>query len=140
MNFLDKMERKYGRYALKNLPMFIIATYVAGYVLELLTPEMLGYLTLEPYYILHGQIWRLVTWILIPPSSHRVFLPSLCCFSIILIGTRHWSGPGAAFRYNVYIFMGMISTVIWALFFCMVFDRTATIVVFGNALFTYLLY
>ena len=33
MNFLDKMERKYGRYALKNLPMFIIATYVAGYVL-----------------------------------------------------------------------------------------------------------
>ena len=38
MNFLDKMERKYGRYALKNLPMFIIATYVAGYVLELLTP------------------------------------------------------------------------------------------------------
>ena len=34
MNFLDKMERKYGRYALKNLPMFIIATYVAGYVLE----------------------------------------------------------------------------------------------------------
>ena len=62
MNFLDKMERKYGRYALKNLPMFIIATYVAGYVLELLTPEMLGYLTLEPYYILHGQVWRLVTW------------------------------------------------------------------------------
>ena len=67
MNFLDKMERKYGRYALKNLPMFIIATYVAGYVLELLTPEMLGYLTLEPYHILHGQVWRVVTWILIPP-------------------------------------------------------------------------
>ena len=119
MNFLDKMERKYGRYALKNLPMFIIATYVAGYVLELLTPEMLGYLTLEPYYILHGQIWRLVTWILIPPSSHRVFLRSSCCFSI-----SHWTDSSGADVGQLSVTMstflsGMIFTVIWALFFCM---------------------
>ena len=67
MNFLDKMERKYGRYALSHLTMYIIVTYIAGYIIALAAPIMRQYLTLEPYYILHGQIWRLVSWILIPP-------------------------------------------------------------------------
>ena len=110
MNFLDKMERKYGRYALKNLPMFIIATYVAGYVLELLTPEMLGYLTLEPYYILHGQVWRLVTWILIPPSSLDIFTIIMLFFYFSIGQTleRTWG----SFKFDVYIFSGLIFTVI----------------------------
>ena len=112
MNFLDKMERKYGRYALKNLPMFIIATYVAGYVLELLTPEMLGYLTLEPYYILHGQVWRLVTWILIPPSSLDIFTIIMLFFYFSIGQTleRTWG----SFKCDVYIFSGLIFTVIGA--------------------------
>ena len=58
MNFLDKMERKYGRYALSHLTMYIIVTYIAGYIIALAAPIMRQYLTLEPYYILHGQIWR----------------------------------------------------------------------------------
>lgn len=71
--FLDKMERKYGRYALSHLTMYIIVTYIAGYIIQLAAPIMRQYLTLEPYYILHGQIWRLVSWILIPPSSLDIF-------------------------------------------------------------------
>ena len=71
MNFLDKMERKYGRYALSHLTMYIIVTYIAGYIIALAAPIMRQYLTLEPYYILHGQIWRLV-----------ISLRSSCCFSI----------------------------------------------------------
>ena len=71
MNFLDKMERKYGRYALSHLTMYIIVTYIAGYIIALAAPIMRQYLTLEPYYILHGQIWRLVSWILIPSEQSR---------------------------------------------------------------------
>ena len=71
MNFLDKMERKYGRYALSHLTMYIIVTYIAGYIIALAAPIMRQYLTLEPYYILHGQIWRLVSWILISAEQSR---------------------------------------------------------------------
>lgn len=112
MNFLDKMERKYGRYAIQNLPMFIIATYVAGYVLELLTPGMFAYLTLEPYYILHGQIWRLVTWVLIPPSSLDIFTV-IMLFFYFSIG-RTLEQTWGAFRFNVYIFSGLLFTVLGA--------------------------
>ena len=56
MKFLNKMERKFGRYAVRNLSAYIIAFYVAGYLMEVFTPDIFNYLTLEPYYIIHGQV------------------------------------------------------------------------------------
>lgn len=108
--FLDKMERKYGRYALSHLTMYIIVTYIAGYIIALAAPIMRQYLTLEPYYILHGQIWRLVSWILIPPSSLDIFT-IIMLFFYYSIGTsleRAWGD----FKYNVYIFSGILMTIL----------------------------
>ena len=113
MNFLDKMERKYGRYALSHLTMYIIVTYIAGYIIQLAAPIMRQYLTLEPYYILHGQIWRLVSWILIPPSSLDIFT-IIMLFFYYSIGTsleRAWGD----FKYNVYIYSGILMPIIWSI-------------------------
>ena len=73
MKLIDKLQRKFGRYAIPNLTMYIIILYAAGYVLLLFQPSFLSYLTLEPALILQGQIWRLVTWILIPPGTFDIF-------------------------------------------------------------------
>lgn len=112
MNFLDKMERKYGRYAIRNLPKIIIILYAAGYLIEMLMPQMFAYLTLEPYFILRGQIWRIVTWILIPPSRPDLFTIIMLFFYFSLGQTleRTWG----AFRFNVYIFSGIIFTALGA--------------------------
>ena len=40
MNFLNKMERKFGRYAIHNLSAYIIALYVAGYLLYFFAPAL----------------------------------------------------------------------------------------------------
>lgn len=112
MKWLNKFERKYGRYAVHNLSAYIIALYVAGYLFELFAPDIMNYLTLEPYYILHGQIWRLVTWIIIPPSDLGIFTIIMLYF-YYSVGTtleRTWG----AFRYNLYIFSGMFFTVLGA--------------------------
>ena len=132
MNFLNKMERKFGRYAIHNLSAYIIALYVAGYLLYFFAPaSIFSYLTLEPYYILHGQIWRLVTWILIPPESPGIFTIIMLFFYYSLGNSleQTWG----AFRYNVYIFMGMISTVLGAFLLYAIFGGN---VLFGNALFS----
>ncbi|MDY3250778.1 MAG: hypothetical protein SOX32_10595 [Candidatus Choladocola sp.] len=112
MNFLDKMERKWGRYAIHNLAAIIIALYAAGYVISLITPELLMYCTLLPNRILRGEVWRLVTWILVPPSSFDIFTIIMLYFyfSIGRALERTWG----AFKFNVYIFSGMIFTVIGA--------------------------
>lgn len=65
MDFLQRMERKYGKYAIRRLTMYIIMTYAAGYVLQMMQSVggsnggITQLLYLSPPLILRGQIWRL---------------------------------------------------------------------------------
>ena len=109
--FLYKLERKIGKYAINNLSLYIIIGYVLGYILAL--TGSVDFISLNPYYIMHGQIWRIITWVLVPPSSLSLFTLVMLYF-YYQIGTvleRTWG----AFRYNVYIFSGILFSVIGAL-------------------------
>lgn len=117
MNFLNKMERKYGRYAIHNLTKYMIGCYAIGYILvyfgQMFGGNFFQYLLLSPYHIMHGQIWRTVSWILIPPSSSNIIFVLIMLSFYYYLGTaleRTWG----AFRYNVYILGGMLCTVIGA--------------------------
>ena len=108
---MSKFEKKFGKYAIPNLSTILIACYAAGYVIQLLNSSFLYYLTLDPYQILHGQIWRLVTWIVVPPSMGNIFTTLIMLYFYWSIGTtleRTWG----TYRYNVYIFSGMLFTII----------------------------
>lgn len=110
MNFLNKLERKIGKYAIPNLSLYLILGYALGYILVFISPAVRDFLTLNPYLILHGQIWRLVTWVIIPPSSFDLFTIIMLMF-YYSVGTnleRTWG----TFYYNVYLFMGMIFTIL----------------------------
>ncbi len=113
-NFLNQMERKFGKYAIKNLTIYIIGLYIIGYVLQLApaSVNITSFLTLNPYLILHGQIWRLITWIIIPPTSFSI----LIIFTLYLyyfMGTTMERTVGT-FRYNVFLFTGFLLMIIAA--------------------------
>lgn len=112
MNFLNKLERKYGRYAIQNLPMTMVVLYVVGYVIDLFFSSALSLFQLEPYDILHGQIWRLVTWVIIPPSSLDIFTIIMLYFYFSL--GRTLEQTWGTFRFNLYIFSGMFFTAVGA--------------------------
>lgn len=109
---MSKFERKFGKYAIRNISLVLIVCYAVGYMLERVVPNIVAYLTLDPFAILfHGQIWRLVTWLLIPPPSGNIFLTLIMLLFYYNIGTtleRTWG----TYRYNVYLIGGMIFTVI----------------------------
>lgn len=112
MNWLNKLERKFGRYAIHNLTLYLIGGYIIGFGAYMFVPNLLNLLTLEPAYILHGQIWRIISWVLIPPSGN-IFTTVIMMLFYYSLGTaleRTWG----AFRYNVYIFSGILFTVIGA--------------------------
>ncbi len=113
MKFINKMERKFGKYALQNLPAIMIGLYAAGYLLTFIAPDILEYLTLEPGYILQGQVWRILTWVIVPPSTPSIFTIIMLLFYFSLGKTleRTWG----AFRFNLYIFSGIFFTVIGAM-------------------------
>lgn len=110
MNWLDKLERKLGRFAIPNLTVYLLAGYVIGFGIVYLMPDMIGYLTLEPALILRGQVWRLISWVLIPPTTNLISLVFLVLlyYSLGTALERTWG----SFRYNVYIFSGLLFTII----------------------------
>ena len=111
-NWLDKMERRFGRYAIRNLTMYLLAGYAIGYLLSFTMPQLLTYFTLEPALILKGQVWRLLSWVIIPPNDNIIFVIFMMLLYYSLGNTleSYWG----AFRYNVYIFSGILFTVIAA--------------------------
>lgn len=114
MKLIDKLERKFGRFGIPNLTVYIIACYVVGYILEYLNPAVLAYTSLNVSMILRGQIWRLITWVISPPSSSSLlFFIIAILFFYYPIGTsleRTWG----SFRYTLYILSGIVFTVIGA--------------------------
>ena len=114
MNWIDKLERKFGRFGIQNLTMYIIICYVVGYFLAYLNPNLLSMLSLEPALILRGQIWRIITWVIYPPSmSNILWFIIAIVFFYYPIGTslEHTWG---SFRYTLYIFLGILFSVIGA--------------------------
>lgn len=114
-NFIDKMERKLGKYAIQNLSLYLIICYAFGYIIQMVNANFFNYLTLEPALVLQGQIWRLFTWIVVPPSSSNIIFTMLMLYFYYSIGNnmeRVWG----TYRFNVYIFSGMLFTILGAFF------------------------
>ena len=88
-NWLDKMERRFGRYAIRNLTMYLLAGYAIGYLLSFTMPQLLTYFTLEPALILKGQVWRLLSWVIIPPNDNIIF--------VIFMMLLYWKATGGHF-------------------------------------------
>ena len=114
MNWIDKLERKFGRFGVENLTMYVSICYVVGYFLAYFNPSLLSLLSLEPALILRGQIWRIITWVIYPPSmSNVLWFVIAIVFFYYPIGTsleRTWG----SFRYTLYIFSGILFSVIGA--------------------------
>ncbi len=144
--FLFKAERKYGQYAIRNLSLIIVLLYCTGFVLELFSSiggvniDILGYLSLNPYLILHGQVWRLVSWLLIPPDSFSPFI-ILVLYFYFSIG-RSLEQVWGDFRYNIYFFSGILFTIIGAfivygLAFLIYDEELTSGIITAEELFTY---
>lgn len=127
MKFMNKLERKFSKYAVSNLTMYLIFGYVAGYVISRLAPGILNYLILDPYQVLHGQVWRVVTWVLVPPSTQGVLFYAIMMLFYYQLG-MNLEHTWGVFRYNVYIFGGILYTVIGAVFTWLIMSA-----MYGNA-------
>lgn len=110
---MSEFEKRFGRYALKNLPLIMIICYAVGYAIRYINPDFLMYLNLDPFKVIHGQIWRIVTWLLVPPNDNNIFwviIMLFCYYSIGVSLERTWG----TYKYNIYIFSGIGLTLLGA--------------------------
>ena len=120
MKWLDKLERKYGKYAIPNLMYYVIILYIVGFVINIVAPELYTeYLALDAQAILHGQIWRIFTFIIQPPNSSYFFI-LFALYLYYMIG-KTLEYMWGAFRFNLYFFSGMLLHVIACLLIYLIF-------------------
>lgn len=115
MKFLsDKIDRfcyKHPRFGIPNLMLGIVICNVIVYVLDMVSRGSLSpLLYFSRYYILHGQVWRLITFIMVPGYSNIIWL-AIGLYFYWFIGSnleREW-GAG---KFTIYYFSGVLLTVI----------------------------
>lgn len=120
MKWFNKLERKYGRYAIHNLMYYIIIIYAVGFVLEVFGNGFYSnYLSLNMEQVFHGQIWRLVTFIMGPPSTSLIFILFSLYFYYLMgnILEQAWG----AFKFNMYILSGIVLHIVAALIIYLMF-------------------
>ncbi len=82
--------------------------YFITYVLEVYA--LPGWLTLYPGRVIQGEIWRLITFIFIPPTR-RMFFIFFVLYFYYMVGQgleQEW----ASFKFNIYYFTGMFAIIL----------------------------
>jgi hypothetical protein len=122
MKFLNKMERKFGRYAIKNLMYYIIGLYILGFVIDLFAPEVYAqYLAMDSAAILRGQVWRIITFIISPPNASPIFI-IFVLYLYYWIGTsleRVWERLNSMYIFSwvyCYMLLGRFSSILYSEF------------------------
>lgn len=114
MNFLDKLERKYGRFCIPNLMLYIMLGQGSILLITMLQPRLAltlyQYLGFNPYLIAHGQIWRLFSYVFIPSTSSLwSMLFAVLFYTYVGRMLEHSWGT---FKLNFYYLSGMLFNII----------------------------
>ena len=93
---------------------YICVIYVVGYLIQMFNPLLyFYYLDLDAEAILHGHIWRIITFIFYPPSTSFLWMivALFVYYSLGMTLERVWG----TFKYNFFYFTGVILLVLAAI-------------------------
>lgn len=105
---INKLENKFGHLAIPELMKYIALLNALVAMLNFLGFDAYRALILSPRLVMQGQVWRLITYIFIPPTNSVIFMFFVIMF-YYFIGTSleyHWG----TFKFNLFYFIGVIAT------------------------------
>ena len=114
MKWLNHLDYKFGRYAIPHLMYYLSGIMLAIFLIDLFLPgaPVQSLLALDMGLVAQGQIWRLITFIFLPPSSSPFWILFNLYF-YCLLGNALESEWGS-FRFNVYYLCGVLGSILAA--------------------------
>ena len=114
-DFLNQANRRFGRYAIRNLMTIIVGGMGIVFLVDWVMGPRLGitlssYLYFDRALILQGEVWRVLTFVFLPPDSSLLFI----LFSLYfywMIGNSLENEWGS-FRFMVYYLCGVLGTIL----------------------------
>jgi membrane associated rhomboid family serine protease len=113
MNVLDKLERRFGAWAIPNFALFIVMANGLIYLLTQIRPEFVYQLLLNPDAIRQGQVWRIITFLFVPPSIGLLWMAFwlLVLYQFALALEQEWGD----FRFCLFYAIGALAMIVAAL-------------------------
>ena len=109
-NFIDTFCRKHPGFGIPNLMKYVAIANIVFWLIGAVNPVLYSYLTFNPALILRGQIWRIISFAMIPPGSG--ILTFIVVYFYYMIGStleQYWGTP----QFNIYFFTGIVLTVLY---------------------------
>lgn len=115
MRLFSRFERAFGRFAIPRLALYLIGGQVLFFGFALLAQFDVRRIMFLPALVMEGEIWRLFTFVLVPPVlgqlslTDAVFLAiSWYFFHMISLALENYWG---VFRFNLFFLLGWLLTV-----------------------------
>jgi len=112
---IDRLERSLSRFAIHGLIRYVVALNALVFILVTANHDYAQVLELDRAAILHGQVWRLVSWVFLPTTLDFFWIIFYLMFTWWLGDLLE--GSWGAFRLNAYYFLGMLLCIGSALIF-----------------------
>jgi hypothetical protein len=109
MKFLDLLDRVVRPIAIPNLTQIIIAGQAIMFLAGMTDPALVSRASLVWSLVLQGEVWRLVTFLIIPVSFSPLWL-FFALYIFYMFGTaleQHWG----VVRYNTFLMLGALLTI-----------------------------
>jgi hypothetical protein len=108
---LNKLERIFGRFAVANLSLYLVTGQVIVFTFVWFDKISLEPFLLIPAYVLHGQLWRVLTFLFVPPMPSGSLLSYVCL--AFAWGFFYFMGSSledywGVFRFNLFLFIGWV--------------------------------
>ena len=107
---IEKFCRRHPDFGIPNLMRYIVIANVVFWLLGAVNRPLMSYLLFSPALILRGQIWRLISFIFIPPSTG--LLAFIAFYFYYWIGTTLENQWGTG-QFTIYFFTGVILTILY---------------------------
>jgi hypothetical protein len=137
MTFLDKLEKRYGHWAIPNLMLYIVVAQLVVYALVIGGQFSFVTLPLIPKAVMAGEVWRLFSFLISPPNIAGGAMSALFLaffWYILWMMSSALEHIWGAFRFNLYLLCGVFFTIVAALVGQLVSPAT-TIIIFPDFLY-----
>lgn len=109
MRLVDRFLYKHPRFGIPGLAKYIAVGSGAAWVIGLVNSVLYAYLSFSAAAVMHGQVWRLVSFLFVPyDTSWLGFISILFYYWIGSTLERYW-GSG---KFTVYILVNMLLTIL----------------------------
>jgi len=115
--WIDWLDRRMPGFGIPNLALYLVGAQACGFLLLLANPSAILLLILDPSLVLRGEVWRLVTFLAVPPTLSPIWMVFALYFLYFIVNgiEEEWG----EFRTTLYVLVAVLLTIAFSFAFQM---------------------